>query len=229
MEHERAAAIAALRRGLDAGMTHIDTAEMYGSGAVEELVGEAIAGRRDEVFLASKVLPENASRRGTVRGVRAQLRAPARRPPRSLSAALARRSPARGDARRVRVAARFWQDPRLGRLELRRRRAGGGGADRGAGPRRVQPGALPPARARDRARGDLVLRAARHRASSPTARSAPGAFPRATGRCARSPRRTARRPYQVALRFLVREPSVRDPEAAGAEPRSRTLARRRSI
>jgi diketogulonate reductase-like aldo/keto reductase len=66
MEHERAAAIAALRRGLDAGMTHIDTAEMYGSGAVEELVGDAIAGRRDEVFLASKVLPENASRRGTV-------------------------------------------------------------------------------------------------------------------------------------------------------------------
>ncbi len=66
MEHDRAAAIAALRRGLDAGMTHIDTAEMYGSGAVEELVGEAIAGRRDEVFLASKVLPENASRRGTI-------------------------------------------------------------------------------------------------------------------------------------------------------------------
>ena len=66
MEHERAAAIAALRRGLDSGMTHIDTAEMYGSGTVEDLVGEAIAGRRDEVFLASKVLPENASRRGTV-------------------------------------------------------------------------------------------------------------------------------------------------------------------
>ncbi len=66
MEHERAAAITALRRGLDAGLTHIDTAEMYGSGAVEQLVGEAIAGRRDEVFLASKVLPENASRRGTV-------------------------------------------------------------------------------------------------------------------------------------------------------------------
>ncbi len=66
MEHERRVAITALRRGLDAGMTHIDTAEMYGAGAVEELVGEAIAGRRDEVFLASKVLPENASRRGTV-------------------------------------------------------------------------------------------------------------------------------------------------------------------
>jgi diketogulonate reductase-like aldo/keto reductase len=47
-------------------MSHVDTAEMYGSGAVEELVGEAIAGRRDDVFLASKVLPGNASRRGTV-------------------------------------------------------------------------------------------------------------------------------------------------------------------
>jgi diketogulonate reductase-like aldo/keto reductase len=67
IEHgERAAAVAALRRGLDLGMTHIDTAEMYGSGAAEEVVGEAIAGRRDEVFLVSKVLPENASRAGTV-------------------------------------------------------------------------------------------------------------------------------------------------------------------
>jgi diketogulonate reductase-like aldo/keto reductase len=59
-------AIAALRRGLDLGMTHIDTAEMYGSGAAEELVGAAIAGRRDQVFLVSKVLPHNASRNGTV-------------------------------------------------------------------------------------------------------------------------------------------------------------------
>jgi diketogulonate reductase-like aldo/keto reductase len=66
MERDRASSIAALRRGLDAGMTHIDTAEMYGSGVVEEIVGEAIAGRRDEVFLVSKVLPHNASRRGTM-------------------------------------------------------------------------------------------------------------------------------------------------------------------
>ena len=58
-------AIAALRRGLDLGMTHIDTAELYGGGAAEELVGEAIAGRRNEVFLVSKVLPENASQSGT--------------------------------------------------------------------------------------------------------------------------------------------------------------------
>jgi diketogulonate reductase-like aldo/keto reductase len=63
---DTAAAVAALRTGLDRGMTHIDTAEMYGAGAAEELVAQAIAGRRDEVFLVSKVLPGNASRAGTV-------------------------------------------------------------------------------------------------------------------------------------------------------------------
>ena len=65
-EAPAATAIASLRRGLDLGMTHIDTAEMYGSGAAEKLVGAAIAGRRDEVFLVSKVLPSNASKRGTI-------------------------------------------------------------------------------------------------------------------------------------------------------------------
>jgi diketogulonate reductase-like aldo/keto reductase len=59
----RASAVAALRRGLDLGLTHLDTAEMY--GAAEELIAEAIAGRREEVFLVSKVLPRNASRSGT--------------------------------------------------------------------------------------------------------------------------------------------------------------------
>jgi diketogulonate reductase-like aldo/keto reductase len=63
---QRNEAIAALRTGLDRGMTHIDTAEMYGSGAAERIVGEAIAGRRDEVYLVSKVLPHNASRSGTI-------------------------------------------------------------------------------------------------------------------------------------------------------------------
>src|SRR5271165_7531842 len=63
---DRRSAIAALRQGLDLGLTHIDTAEMYGSGAAEEVVAEAIAGRREEVFLVSKVLPQNASRRGTI-------------------------------------------------------------------------------------------------------------------------------------------------------------------
>jgi diketogulonate reductase-like aldo/keto reductase len=71
---DRAAAIAALRRGLDLGMTHIDTAEMYGSGAVEELVGDAIEGRRDEVFLVTKVLPRNASRQGTIAACERSLR-----------------------------------------------------------------------------------------------------------------------------------------------------------
>jgi diketogulonate reductase-like aldo/keto reductase len=62
----RAEEIAALRLGIDSGLTLIDTAEMYGSGRSEKLVAEAIAGRRDEVFLVSKVLPDNASRRGTI-------------------------------------------------------------------------------------------------------------------------------------------------------------------
>ncbi len=61
---DRSSAVAALRRGIDLGMTHIDTAEMYGDA--EPVVAEAIAGRRDEIFLVSKVLPSNASRRGTV-------------------------------------------------------------------------------------------------------------------------------------------------------------------
>jgi diketogulonate reductase-like aldo/keto reductase len=65
--------VAALRRGLDLGMTHIDTAELYGSGAAEELVGEAIAGRRDEVFLVSKVLPDHASRTGVIAACEASL------------------------------------------------------------------------------------------------------------------------------------------------------------
>ncbi|QQO20864.1 aldo/keto reductase [Bradyrhizobium diazoefficiens] len=61
---DRKRAMAALRRGLDLGMTHIDTAEMYGDA--ELVIADAIAGRRDEVFLVSKVLPSNASRRGTI-------------------------------------------------------------------------------------------------------------------------------------------------------------------
>ena len=60
----RELAVAALRRGLDEGMTHIDTAEMYGDS--ELLIAEAISGRRDEVFLVSKVLPRNASRDGAI-------------------------------------------------------------------------------------------------------------------------------------------------------------------
>ena len=64
----------ALRIGLDLGMTLIDTAEMYGNGGAEEVVADAIAGRRDEVFLVSKVLPENSSRSGTIAACERSLR-----------------------------------------------------------------------------------------------------------------------------------------------------------
>jgi len=72
--HHRSQVVAALGRGLEVGLTHVDTAEMYGDGSVEEMVGEAIEGRRDEVFLVSKVLPSNASRRGTVTACERSLR-----------------------------------------------------------------------------------------------------------------------------------------------------------
>ena len=72
---DRAACIASLRAGLDAGMTHIDTAELYGSGRVEsEIVAPAIQGRRDQVFLVSKVLPSNASYAGTLAACEGSLR-----------------------------------------------------------------------------------------------------------------------------------------------------------
>ena len=61
---DRKRAVAALRRGIDLGMTHIDTAEMYGDA--ELVIADAIAGQRDKIFLVSKVLPGNASRRGTI-------------------------------------------------------------------------------------------------------------------------------------------------------------------
>jgi len=70
----RAEEIATLRLGLDLGLSLIDTAEMYGEGESEEMIGEAIAGRRDEVFLVSKVYPHNASRRGTVAACERSLR-----------------------------------------------------------------------------------------------------------------------------------------------------------
>ena len=72
--HRRTDEIKALRLGLDLGMTLIDTAEMYADGGAEELVGEAIAGRRAEVFLVSKVLPSNATKRGTISACERSLR-----------------------------------------------------------------------------------------------------------------------------------------------------------
>jgi diketogulonate reductase-like aldo/keto reductase len=111
-EGDRARSVAALRRGLELGMSHIDTAEMYGDGLAEEVVGEAIARRRNEVFLVSKVLPHNASRRGTVAACerslarlgtdrldcyllhwRGRIRSPKRSPPSRCSRARARSCP----------------------------------------------------------------------------------------------------------------------------------------
>jgi len=66
-------AVQALRRGIELGMTHIDTAEMYGSGKAEKIIATAIEGRRDEIFLVSKVLPSNASKKGVIKACEATL------------------------------------------------------------------------------------------------------------------------------------------------------------
>jgi diketogulonate reductase-like aldo/keto reductase len=75
-EHRRhrAAETAALQTAVDLGMTLVDTAEMYGNGAAESLIGEAIGDRRDEIFLVSKVLPQHATTRGTIAACEASLR-----------------------------------------------------------------------------------------------------------------------------------------------------------
>jgi diketogulonate reductase-like aldo/keto reductase len=70
----RAGEVAALRAGIDLGMTLIDTAEMYGDGASEKLIAEALAGRRADLFLVSKVLPHHATRKGTIAACEASLR-----------------------------------------------------------------------------------------------------------------------------------------------------------
>ena len=75
MEHDdRKASIAAIRRATELGMTHVDTAELYGNGRVETMVGEALDGIRDRVFLVSKVLPRNATYEGTIKACEASLK-----------------------------------------------------------------------------------------------------------------------------------------------------------
>ncbi len=73
-DREEVAQLRALQAGIAQGMTLIDTAEMYGDGRSEQLVARAIAGQRDEVFVVSKVLPQNASRRGTIKACEASLK-----------------------------------------------------------------------------------------------------------------------------------------------------------
>lgn len=94
----RADEIAALRAGVDLGMTLVDTAEMYGDGAAETLIGEALSDRRDDLFLVSKAYPQDASRarldRACVRGQPAAARDRSARP---LPAALAKVGAAQRD------------------------------------------------------------------------------------------------------------------------------------
>lgn len=77
MEHTRAESVRALVAGLEHGLVHIDTAEMYGDGACEEIVADAVrtwGGKRDELFIVTKVLPSNASRAGTRKALEQSLR-----------------------------------------------------------------------------------------------------------------------------------------------------------
>ena len=118
---QRREEIAALRRGIDLGLTLIDTAEMYGDGRSESLVGEAIAGRRDEVFIVSKVYPHNASRRAMPRSCEASLR---RLGIETIDLYLLHwqgERAARRDGGGLRGAAARGQDPPLGREQPRRR------------------------------------------------------------------------------------------------------------
>src|SRR5688572_20284865 len=71
---ERSAAISAIQRAVEIGVRHLDTAEMYGHGAVESLIGGAVKGRRDRAFLVSKVLPTNASKEGAIAACERSLR-----------------------------------------------------------------------------------------------------------------------------------------------------------
>src|SRR5262245_46752339 len=71
---ERRAEVKALKLGLDLGVRLLDTAEMYGEGTAEQIVGEAMAGRRDSLYLVSKVYPHNASRQGTIAACERSLR-----------------------------------------------------------------------------------------------------------------------------------------------------------
>ena len=73
-DRDPSAAVAALRRGVELGLDHVDTAEIYGSGAAEELVGQALAGLRERVFLVSKFDPAHGTRQGTARACEASLK-----------------------------------------------------------------------------------------------------------------------------------------------------------
>ena len=120
-----AAEEAVLREGIERGLSLIDTAEMYADGGAEKLVGNAIKGQRERVFLVSKIMPQNASAAGVARHCEASLKRLGTDYLDLLSAALARLLSAGADHRRVRATAGGGKNSPLGRVEFRHRRYGG--------------------------------------------------------------------------------------------------------
>ena len=204
--HPRAQEIDALRTGLDLGLSLIDTAEMYARGAAEELVGEAIAGRRDEVFLVSKVMPQNATRAGTIAACAASLR---RLGTDRLDLYLLHwrgRVPLAETVAGFEELVRDGPDPLLGGEQLRRRRPARscrGARGRGGGGR---PGALQP----DPPGHRVGLLAACAEAGLPIMAYTPVTQGRVLGHPAlrRWPPGTGATPAQVALAWVLRVPGV---------------------
>ena len=154
------AEVAALKLGIELGMTLIDTAEMYGNGGAEEVVAEASQGKRDKLFIVSKVYPHNASRDGVpaacerslkrLRTDRIDLYLLHWRGSHPLAETVEAFEKLRADG----------QDPLLGRVELRRARHAGSGAAAGRRALRQQPGAVPRRQPRHRVRPAAVVRRA---------------------------------------------------------------------
>ena len=161
----RAREIAALRTGIEKGMTLIDTAEMYGGGRSERLVGEAIKGtERARLFIVSKVLPDNAGRRGIFRSCEESLQ---RLGTDYLDLYLLHwrgKRAARGDGRVHGEARARRPDSRLGSLEFRHGRYGGAPARKGRRRLPREPGALPRGLARHRVQPSAADEGARRRA-----------------------------------------------------------------
>jgi hypothetical protein len=153
---DRKAAIAALHRGIETGMTHIDTAEMYGEA--EPVIADAIAGLpREKLFLVSKVLPSNALAARHHHRLRAFAETAEDRSSRLLSPALARLVSIRGDGGGVRRTGSRGENPLLGRQQFRCRRSRRTARGRGRGQDRLQPGTLSSAGAGDRTRCHPVV------------------------------------------------------------------------
>ncbi len=208
-EGEPTVAAAALNRGLDVGMSHVDTAEMYGEA--EPLIAEAIGDRRDEVFLVSKVLPGNASRRGTVEACERSLRR--LRTDRLDCYLLHWRGPhpLEETLRGLRGPGPGGQDSVLGGEQLRRRRPRRGAGRRRPRAHRLQPGALPPRGTGDRAfRPALVPapRRRRRRLQPVRPRQLPGARDAGRPVLAEIAQAHDATPRQVALAALTRGDGV---------------------